>query len=330
MNMKYALSSMLLCFSLFCLPGCNDNETPSNTPGGEEIEEIIKSYDWQLEGKWKYASGNDSDFSQTLVFEKNGKGSYDDGTLKWYCSNNQLYIDFDNGKSIKDCNYSFYGATLQLKNPQLSYILDCPFIGSWLATDAHNHFTGSTFYYTFAPDGGAECFTFNTSGIWVSQKYSWFRTQNGIQLLFNMTTTKDLICQADAEKLSIQGDGEFNHTSPFYGKWKSVYSQNGIINEEDENFSTIELYQRTHDDYVYYKDDYFVYYKKDNKYASFQGLMSILLPNRSLLIKPADGNDPLFLYFRFYYSKDSGKVYLELSKDNSFTEYTRYEFVTAL
>lgn len=58
--------------------------------------------------------------------------------------------------------------------------------------------------------------------------------------------------------------------------------------------------------------------------------MSILLPNRSLLIKPADGNDPLFLYFRFYYSKDSGKVYLELSKDNSFTEYTRYEFVTAL
>ena len=118
MNMKYALSSMLLCFSLFCLPGCNDNETPSNTPDGEEIEEIIKSYDWQLEGKWKYASGNDKDFSQTLVFEKNGKGSYDDGTLEWYCSNNQLYIDFDNGKSIKDCNYSFYGATLQLKNPK--------------------------------------------------------------------------------------------------------------------------------------------------------------------------------------------------------------------
>lgn len=70
MNMKYTLSSMLLCFSLFCLPGCNDNETPSNTPDGEEIEDIIKSYDWQLEGKWKYASGNDKDFSQTLVFEK--------------------------------------------------------------------------------------------------------------------------------------------------------------------------------------------------------------------------------------------------------------------
>lgn len=109
-------------------------------------------------------------------------------------------------------------------------------------------------------------------------------------------TTKDLICQADAEKLTIQGDGEFNHASPFYGKWKSVYSQDGIINEEDENFSTIELYQRT-------DDDYFVYYKKDNKYASFQGLMSILLPNRSLLIKPADGNDPLFLYFRFIIQK---------------------------
>ena len=45
MNMKYALSSMLLCLSLFCLPGCNDNETPSNAPGGEEIEDIIKSYD---------------------------------------------------------------------------------------------------------------------------------------------------------------------------------------------------------------------------------------------------------------------------------------------
>lgn len=74
MNMKYALSSMLLCLSLFCLPGCNDNETPSNAPGGEEIEDIIKSYDWQLEGKWKYASGNDSDFSQTLVFEKTAKG----------------------------------------------------------------------------------------------------------------------------------------------------------------------------------------------------------------------------------------------------------------
>lgn len=322
MNMKYALSSMLLCLSLFCLPGCNDNETPANAPGGEEIENIIKSYDWQLEGKWKYASGNDSDFSQTLVFEKNGKGSYDDGTLKWYCSNNQLYIDFDNGKSIKDCNYSFYGATLQLKNPQLSYILDCPFIGSWLATDAHNHFTGSTFYYTFAPDGGAECFTFNASGIWESQKYSWFRTQNGIQLLSNMAT-KNLICEADAEKLTIQGDGEFSHASPFYGKWKSVYSQDGIIDEKDENFSTIELYQRT-------DDDYFVYYEKDNKYASFQGPMSILLPNRALLINPADGSDPLFLYFRFYYSKDSEKVYLELSKDNSFTEYTRYEFVTTL
>lgn len=92
---------------------------------------------------------------------------------------------------------------------------------------------------------------------------------------------------------------------------------------KDENFSTIELYQRT-------DNDYFVYYEKDNKYASFQGPMSILLPNRALLINPADGSDPLFLYFRFYYSKDSEKVYLELSKDNSFTEYTRYEFVTTL
>lgn len=231
MNMKYALSSILLCFSLFCLPSCNDNETPANTPDGEEVEEVIKSYDWQLEGKWEYASNNGNDFSRTLVFEKDGKGSYDDGTLKWYCSNNHLYIDFDNGKSIKDCDYLFYGATLQLKNPQLSYILDCPFIGSWLATDAHNHFTGSTFYYTFAADGNAECFTFNTSGIWESQKYSWLRTQDGIQLLSNMAT-KNLICEADAEKLTIQGDGEFSHTSPFYGKWKSVYSQDGIIDEK--------------------------------------------------------------------------------------------------
>lgn len=322
MNMKYALSSILLCFSLFCLPSCNDNETPANTPDGEEVEEVIKSYDWQLEGKWEYALNNGNDFSRTLVFEKDGKGSYDDGTLEWYCSNNHLYIDFDNGKSIKDCDYLFYGATLQLKNPQLSYILDCPFIGSWLATDAHNHFTGSTFYYTFAADGNAECFTFNTSGIWESQKYSWLRTQDGIQLLSNMAN-KNLICEADAEKLTIQGDGDFSHTSPFYGKWKSVYSQDGIIDEKDENFSTIELYQRT-------DDDYFVYYEKDNKYASFQGPMSILLPNRALLINPADGSDPLFLYFRFYYSKDSEKVYLELSKDNSFTEYTRYEFVTTL
>lgn len=172
MNMKYALSSILLCFSLFCLPSCNDNETPANTPDGEEVEEVIKSYDWQLEGKWEYALNNGNDFSRTLVFEKDGKGSYDDGTLEWYCSNNHLYIDFDNGKSIKDCDYLFYGATLQLKSPQLSYILDCPFIGSWLATNAHNHFTGSTFYYTFAADGNAECFTFNTSGIWESQKYS--------------------------------------------------------------------------------------------------------------------------------------------------------------
>ena len=199
------------------------------------IEEVIKSYDWQLEGKWEYASNNGNDFSRTLVFEKDGKGSYDDGTLEWYCSNNHLYIDFDNGKSIKDCDYLFYGATLQLKSPQLSYILDCPFIGSWLATDAHNHFTGSTFYYTFAADGNAECFTFNTSGIWESQKYSWLRTQDGIQLLSNMAT-KNLICEADAEKLTIQGDGEFSHTSPFYGKWKSVYSQDGIIDEKDENF----------------------------------------------------------------------------------------------
>lgn len=124
--MKYALSSILVCFSLFCLPSCNDNETPANTPDGEEVEEVIKSYDWQLEGKWEYASNNGNDFSRRLVFEKDGKGSYDDGTLEWYCSNNHLYIDFDNGKSIKDCDYLFYGATLQLKNPQLSYILDCP------------------------------------------------------------------------------------------------------------------------------------------------------------------------------------------------------------
>lgn len=88
MNMKYALSSILLCFSLFCLPSCNDNETPANTPDGEEVEEVIKSYDWQLEGKWEYASNNGNDFSRTLVFEKDGKGSYDDGTLEWYCSNN--------------------------------------------------------------------------------------------------------------------------------------------------------------------------------------------------------------------------------------------------
>ena len=40
MNMKYALSSILLCFSLFCLPSCNDNETPANTPDGEEVEEV--------------------------------------------------------------------------------------------------------------------------------------------------------------------------------------------------------------------------------------------------------------------------------------------------
>lgn len=74
MNMKYALSCILLYFSLFSLPSCNDSETSSNAPGGEEIENTTKSYDWQLEGKWKYASGNDSDFSQTLIFEKTAKG----------------------------------------------------------------------------------------------------------------------------------------------------------------------------------------------------------------------------------------------------------------
>ena len=53
MNMKYALSSILLCFSLFCLPSCNDNETPANTPDGEEVEEVIKV----TIGNWK-VSGN--------------------------------------------------------------------------------------------------------------------------------------------------------------------------------------------------------------------------------------------------------------------------------
>ena len=68
MNMKYALSSILLCFSLFCLPSCNDNETPANTPDGEEVEEVIKSYDWQLEGKWEYASNNGNDHWKNSKF----------------------------------------------------------------------------------------------------------------------------------------------------------------------------------------------------------------------------------------------------------------------
>lgn len=70
MNMKYALSCILLYFSLFSLPSCNDSETSSNAPGGEEIENTTKSYDWQLEGKWKYASGNDSDFPRRSFSKK--------------------------------------------------------------------------------------------------------------------------------------------------------------------------------------------------------------------------------------------------------------------
>lgn len=322
MSIKKILGYALLCAGLFALWGCSENSTTSNDPDGGETGEVTKNYDWRLEGKWKYASDGENDFPWTFVFEKDGKGTYDGGKLTWYCYNNHLYVDFDNGKSIKDCNYILYGATLQLDNPSLSYILDSPYTGSWLAAGAHDHFTGSVFYYTFTPDGNAECFTFNASGIWESQKYSWFRIKDGIQLQSG-ATTKNIICQADKERLSVDGEGEFDHTSPFYGQWKSVCSQNGAIHEGDEEFSTIELYPR--DD-----RDYFIYYEKDSKYARYQGSMMILLYNRALYVKSSvDGNET-FLYFRFYYSKDTEKVYLELSRGKTFAEYTRYEFVKAL
>ena len=145
----FLLPAVLLC-------GCSSSDDGSGD-GGNPVPE----YDRLLVGTWQISdNGGDQSAPGTLVLEADGKGTYDDGTLKWYTSERKLYVSFDNGRRIKGDFYYVDGAELTIQGSNLVYTTSFPAVGRWYAED----FKGGFFSFDFRDIGTCKIYGFDDGG----------------------------------------------------------------------------------------------------------------------------------------------------------------------
>ena len=130
--------------------------------------------------------------------------------------------------------------------------------------------------------------------------------------------------------LTLEGKGDYVQTPPYYGIWKSVSSSAGAIQPNDYAFSIVEIYKYQEKTYFYCK--FWDQSNLNGKYyqQNYQTFPKIVFNNQQqMIILLLEGSgDATTLYFRFYYSKDAKKVFMDLSKKIDFKEYVRYEYQT--
>ena len=310
-----------------CLVGCSDDD-PSDLGHDSDKGQLLPQHsDPRLVGSWKFVKslGDGSGYKTVLHLNEDGTGSDHSGNLKWFIANNKLQIVFADGSILRTA-YRIEGAVLTVED-YAEYEMELPFLGSWTAANAGKSFTGTDFFYHFDRDGEGGVFTFGSDGIWKYQERKWSRTQEGIEWMKGKNK-EHLSYQVSENTLTIEGKGAFVQTPPYYGVWKSVSSSSGAIEPDDHAFSTVEIYKYQEKTYFYCQ-----FWDKSNldgtyHKSNYQAFTKVVFSKQQqmIILLPEGLEEGTAVYFRFYQSKESSKVFMDLSKNVEFKEYVRYEY----
>lgn len=311
-----------------CSVGCSDDE-PSGS-GPDSNQEQVEHHNPRLVGNWRFVKplGDGTGYKTVIKLNEDGTGSDNSASLTWTTNDDKLEIVFADGSRLCTA-YQTYGAVLALVD-YAEYEMELPFVGAWTAADAGRSFSGTDFFYHFDRNGNGGVFTFGTDGLWKYQESEWSRSKIGIDWTKKGKDKEHLSYQVSDGRLTIEGKGEFVQTPPYYGVWKSVSSSAGAIQPDDYAFSTVEIYR--HQEKTYFYCDFWDYSDLNGKYykQNYQTFPEVVFSKQQqmIILLPEGTEDATILYFRFYYSTEAKKVFMDLSKNNVFKEYVRYEHQT--
>ena len=330
MKMNKIINTVIICGMMLLAmnsAGCS-NDGPLN-PDSDSNQGQVEHHSPRLVGSWRFVTslGDGSDCKTVLNLNEDGTGSDDSQSLKWSTTDGKLQIVFADGSKLRTA-YQYYGAVLALAD-YAEYEMKLPFVGAWTAANAGKSFSGTDFFYHFDRNGDGGVFTFGSDGLWQYQEGKWSRSKEGMDWMKGrFSDNEHLSYQATDGRLTLEGKGEFVQTLPYYGVWKSVSSSAGAIQPDDYAFSTFEIYK--YQEKTYFYCTYWDQGNLDGKYhqQNFQTFPKVVFSKQQqmIILLPEGTEDATTLYFRFYYSKDAKKVFMDLSKKNDFKEYVRYEY----
>lgn len=279
--------------------------------------------DYLLAGEWIVTDKDpNNDLPGKIILSADGSGKYvadeKNGTLRWGNDNRLLVIELDNG-ILSENNYSVSGATLTLDDKH-TYLLNIPILGGWFLNDTGDERTAPGFAYQFFPSGKADYKYFDGNGFLQSvYQMDWERMENGNILLKKDGQRRELSYQINKDVLTIADEGHFirKNNWDFYGEWVSEYTAKGKITNKQFPYSTIKMLVGTDDknhiliDYVtedgYKRNAEYIWrkYTDDYLYLYFDA-------------------DEMMLYYRYRYDASNRQIYLEISEEDDFKQYTGY------
>lgn len=320
------LICIILCFV------CTFSTTSCSEDSDNNEEQVVKEHDWLLEGRWDLNEKNpELSFTASVIqFNNDGSGAIDDKIITWYTYNGVLFIHTDDGMDING-SYRISGATLNIDGIG-KYTCDLPIVGTWYADDIMKEFEGNTFCYYFDKNGEGIRYTFDYIGLSVKTNFKWNRRHGGVSIKYH-NATEDKTCRFSEDMMHIEGEGTFTSALPFYGKWKSVDCEKGLISEYDDNYSTLEITAKDK------KNTFICHYRikqgEEVHDAMFQGDLKIITSHQQtfndqklFIIKDVTGGkDAQALEYRFFYYPPWKNVYLDLSIDFKTRKFVRYELI---
>lgn len=280
-------------------------------------------HDFLLTGEWsvKVIDPN-SDLPANMILSADGSGKYVadgiNGTLRWGNDNLLLVIELDNG-ILSESNYTVSGATLTLGD-KLSYVLNIPILGEWFLNGTGDERTAPSFAYQFFPSGKANYKYFSGNEfLQTVYQMDWERMENGNILLKKDGQGRELSYQMNKDVLTIVDEGHFIRKNKwdFYGDWVSEYTEKGKITNKEFPYSTIKMLVGA-DDKNHILIDYITEdgYKRNAEYIWKKYSDDYLYLYFDV--------DEMMLYYRYRYNPSNRDIYLEISKEDDFKQYTGY------
>lgn len=320
---KTILGKLLLLLALFTLFSCSSD---SSDPSEEQDADV--EHNSLLVGEWAASKASDNHaLADKLELYADGTGKYSstdrNGTLKWSTSGLKLRMEFDN-KVVSESNFSIDGATLTTEDGQ-SYVLNLPLLGQWYISSSDGTYTGDAFAYSFYNLGSGTCTYFNSAGLSVNEAFSWERLENGSIKLRLKGGDKEISFTATDNTLIIPTLGEFTKKNNFDlpGDWYSVYSEAGSIEKGEARYSTFDFRDSSAWDQIGSCT-----YMQDGREWVLNFAWKQMNDSYIHIYSTADDLDVL-LDYRYRYNKTTKRIFMEISRENDFGQYTGYTKVKA-
>lgn len=318
---KYKLIFTFLL--LIVMAGCSSDDTvPDKFEGVKQDSELV--------GEWTaQKTGAEGGIANKIVLSDDGNGSYikqkKTGSLRWGTKWEDeklfLLIELDDG-TISESSYSVNGAILTFNDKE--YTINIPILGEWFISKLNTEKQSSyNFSINFRSQGDAYYRCFDNTGI-VKQpvRYTWQRAEDGgIQVIVD-GMKKHFSYQVDGDVLTLDNGEQFirDNKWSFYGKWKSVYNEEGKLAYGQYPYSTLSMfhYESTYKEKNHIVIDYFTQNgnkgRKEYIWDDFSGSNMLYLHMN---------DDELIFNYRLRYNFSDQIFYLELS-ENEQTDFNRF------